>query len=532
MRLHRRDGVFLLIAVVGCAFGGCSEEPPESLPAKQSPPAFGGSQPNVVFIVVDDLNDWVGSYGDGQAVTPNIDRLAEQGVLFERAYCAAPMCNASRASVMSGMYPYSTGIYEDEPLLYNRPDLVTLPAHFRSNGYSVHGGGKVFHQTGGNIAPSMFDEYYHWKEGAAARAGGMDYPGNYAEVLGADRNQMAFTETAKESRAGRFDFYAFDDRLEALVADSLVTGWAVDFLGQTHDKPFMLAVGLYSPHKPNYAPQHYYDLYPEGEITLPRVLEGDLEDLPKRVRNLREQRAKGHYDSVVKHDEWGGYVRGYLASLSYADAQIGRILDALESSEYGDNTVVVFWSDNGYHLGEKKHWGKKTLWERATHVPVIIAGPGIAGGGRSGTPVSLVDLYPTLIDLCGVPVRDTLDGRSLVGLLKDPSREDDRHIITTWQHPGDKKKSLRKPNISVRSRQWRYSWYVGGEEELYDEARDPEEWHNLAGDPEYAGVLAGMKKHLPGTVVKGGVQMKDLKVVVEDGSFRWVLRPEAASREK
>jgi len=505
----------LVVVMVVWVLKGCSEQPPT---------VSNENRPNIVFIVIDDLNDWVGTFGDPQAITPNIDRLAESGVLFERAYCAAPMCNASRASVMSGMYPYTTGIYDSEPLLYNRPDLVTMPAYFRRNGYSVHGGGKIFHHAAGNIDPSGFDEYYHWKQGAAARAGEMDYLANYKDLLGAGNERLAFSETSKEINNIYFDYHAFDDELEARVADSMVTGWAVDFLNREHDKPFLLAVGLYSPHKPNYAPEHYYDLYPADQITLPPVKDNDLEDVPAKARHLRLLRAKGLFNTVVKNDEWGGYVRGYLASISYADAQIGRVLDALQSSSHYNNTVVILWSDNGYHQGEKMHFGKKTLWERATHVPMIIAGPGVKRGGRCGTPVSLVDLYPTLIDLCGLPARDVLEGESLLSYLQDPSRNDDRHIVTTWHHPFDNPR--KRPSISVRSRRWRYSRYTGGGEELFDEERDPNEWYNLAEDPDYTQVIAGMKAYLPKEVAKSATQKEDLELVIQGDTFFWVLRSE------
>ena len=356
----------LVMAVAGL-MSGCAE---------RSSPEVVDTRPNVLFIVLDDLNDWLGCYGDEQALTPNIDRLAERGVLFERAYCAAPVCNASRVSVLTGKYPFNTGIYNDQPMFYSHPGLVSLPAYFRKNGYEVFGGGKVFHQTAGHLDVAAFDSYFQWRDGAPERAWGMDYTANYAELLGVDRSELGYSMTARTGNNAHFDFHALENELEPYMADSMVTGWATGVLLREHKSPFFLAVGLYSPHKPNYVPRRYFSRYDKEGIVLPATPDNDLEDLPRRPRNLQVNRSRGLDAIVSKQGERVDFVHGYLASIAYADEQVGRLLNALDKSMYRDNTIIVLWSDNGYHNGEKMHWGKQTLWERATHVPLIIAGGG------------------------------------------------------------------------------------------------------------------------------------------------------------
>ena len=465
------------------------------------------------------MNDWLGCYGCEQAITPNIDTLASQGVLFEKAYCAAAVCNASRVSVLTGKHPCSTGIYLDQPLLYCHPELVTIPAYFKQNGYTVHGGGKLFHQTPGHLDVQAFDSYYEWVDNPQSRAWGMDYVQNYAELFGIDKHIMAFSKTAIQGNNNHFDFHAFDDKLEPRMADSMVTTWAVDFLAQEHNRPFFLAVGLYSPHKPNYAPRQYYDQYPLDKIVTPVVPDDDLDDLPNRSKNLQQNRAKGLTALIKDCHETAEFVRGYLASVTYADAQVGRLLQALENSPYHDNTIIVLWTDNGYHLGEKMHWGKYTLWERATHVPLIIAGGPANPGHRCKTPVSLIDLYPTLIDLCGLPPMQALDGESLVDCLEQPAPDRERYIISAWQFPYGKQNV--RPCISVRSRDWRYIYYPRGNHELYNEVDDPNEWHNLADCPEYIDIIKQLRQHLPKNMQTPGPHISELELIIENDRFYW-----------
>ena len=436
--------------------------------------ASAAEKPNVLFIAVDDLNDWVGHLdGHPQAKTPNIDRLAQRGVSFTRAYCSAPLCNPSRISLLTGIQPSNSGVYGNgEQLRDKLPDAVTLMAHLRANGYTAKGGGKIFHGAGREGDVDAWD-YYHKPE--RIRSQPIDPPDSpwapWGAVAGDD-----------------------DD-----MYDGKVVNWTIDELGKPVDQPFFLACGFTKPHLPWYAPQKYFDLHPIESIVLPDTLDHDRDDLPEwgqrfarevhDVSNARNFATLGEdHDIVLKHGQWSHAVQSYLATISFVDAQIGRLLDALDRSPHADNTIIVLWGDHGWHLGEKQHWRKHALWETTTRTPLIITTPdGLGRGQRSARMVSLIDLYPTLIELCVVPAREGLDGQSLVPLLRDPQREWTRPVLTTFGYQ----------NHAVRTERWRYIRYEDGGEELYDHSNDPNEWHNLASQSQHAGVIAKLKRALP-----------------------------------
>lgn len=444
--------------------------------------------PNVLFISVDDWNDWVGCLGNSQVHTPNVDRLASRGLLFTNAHCVAPVCNPSRVSTLTGLRPATTGVYENGGRMRRRlPDLVTLPQHFRQHGYHVAGGGKVFHDVPPHCDdPASWDECFWWNEHGprGGRSGGA-WRSPYSIPPDPQLDGRPIREITKLTKRN-FEWGAVDQP-ESDWPDSKVAAWATEFLSRDHTKPFFLAVGIFRPHVPWFNPRKYVDKYPLDNIRLPTVKDDDLDDLGEWAKKRALDRNSRHAQ-LVEFGEWKPAVQAYLASISFADANVGRVLDALDKSDYRDNTIVVFWSDHGYHLGEKGHWHKRTLWERSTHVPLAIVAPGVTKTDtKCSRPVSLLDLYPTLVSLCGLEARGELEGHDLTPLLKAPQSEWPHAAVTTW-NPG---------NHSVRSERWRYIRYSTGEEELYDHDSDPHEWHNLALNETFAETKTRLARHLP-----------------------------------
>jgi len=294
---------------------------------------------------------------------------------------------------------------------------------------------------------------------------------------------------------GEFDWGVLDQP-EAAYGDALAVAWANRFLQQKHAKPFFLAVGLWHPHIPMFAPQKYFDMYPDPK--LPEVPENDLDDLPPMGQKLAAFRRDEH-KRIVSEGKWKEAVRAYLAAISFADTLVGEMLHGLNKSAYAQNTIIVFWSDNGWHLGEKQHWHKSTLWQRSTHIPMILAGPGVQASGTARTqPVSLLDLYPTLIDLCGLSARDGLDGESLAPLLRDPKATRKPTVST-----------MNQGNHAVISERWRYIRYNDGTEELYDRVADPNEYRNVARLPQHASLKADLAQYLPKTNAAPVLERKD-----------------------
>ncbi len=411
-----------------------------------------GDAYNVLFISFDDMNHYVGFLGrHPDAVTPNLNRLAERSMVFERAYCQAPICNPSRASLMSGLRPSTTGVYNNrQPFRFSEVGrtCVTLPQHFRANGYVATGCGKVYH--GKFPDPASWDSYS---------------PGLYNQTPPAPFYEGPLNRMVD---MGNVDWGALDvDEKE--MTDYQAVDYCLDQLGQDHDRPFFLTCGQTVTHLTWVTPRSYCERFDPSSTRLPDVREDDLDDVADVAR--RWVNANVHA-RLRDEGRWADAVAAYLACIHFADAQIGRLMAGLEASAHADNTVVVLWADHGWHLGEKQHWKKSTLWEEATRVPLLISAPGFARG-RCSKPVGLIDVYPTLSDLCGLPERAELEGQSIRPLLENPERDWECPSVTTYG----------RGNHAVRSERWRYIRYADGSEELYDHHADEFEWTNLAGDP-------------------------------------------------
>jgi arylsulfatase A-like enzyme len=428
-------------------------------------------RPNVLFIAVDDLNDWVGCLGGHpQAKTPNIDRIARRGTLFVNAHCQAPLCNPSRSSLLTGLRPTTTGIYALEPGIRAVPTLrqrVTLPQYFAAHGYATFSCGKIFHD--GSIKPEhRINEFQEW-----GPAPGMPLP---PKKLVETPDDLALVDWG--------EFPARDqDQPDWKIADAAIA--RLERAGR--DQPFFLAVGFRLPHVPCFATRKWFDLFPSESLAMPVVPPGDRDDVPIFSWFLHWRLPEPRLSWLMDARQWQPLVRAYLASTSFMDSQVGRVLDALDATGHADNTVVVLWSDHGWHLGEKGITGKNSLWERATRVPMVIAGPGVALGGRCSQPAELLDLYPTLVELCKLPEHDGLEGHSLVPQLKNAHAPRPWPAITTHN----------RGNHAVRSERWRYIRYAEGSEELYDHVADPNEWHNKAADPDFADIKRQLAAWLP-----------------------------------
>lgn len=423
-------------------------------PSKRRPP-------NVLFIAVDDLNHWVGHLGrNDQTRTPNIDRLAARGVTFTRAYCAAPVCNPSRAALMSGLRPSTTGVYDnDNDWRTVIPPEKCLPATFRGAGYVTLGAGKIYH-------------------------GGLDRKEEWDEYMRGERKDPK--PKGENEGVGGIKFAPLDIKDEDL-ADYQIADWCIEKLNQKHEKPFFLTCGFHKPHMPWNVPQKWYDRFPLDSIKLPPHVEGDLKDLPPA--GVRMARPDGDHAAMLKSGRWKEAVQAYLATIAYMDMNVGRLIDALDKSAYRDNTIIVLWGDHGWHLGEKEHWRKFSLWEEATRAPYIWVAPGVSKPGVCERTVDFMSIYPTLTDLCGIPTPSHVEGKSIRTLLADPKSEWATPALTTF----------RFNNHAVRSEGWRYIRYADGGEELYDEAKDPYEYNNLAPNSEHAGKKAELARFMPST---------------------------------
>ncbi len=429
------------------------------------------AKPNVILISVDDLNDWVGCLaGHPQAFTPNIDRLAERGVLFANAHCQAPVCQPSRASLMVSRLPSSTGLYFLDPGLPQSEvtkNETTLPEAFAADGYKVMGAGKLFHHEANQRIFSRVGEY----------------GGNF-HAFG-PRPEKKISQPHGHPL---WDWGAFPERTQQMP-DYKIASWAQDKLAADYDQPYFLAVGFFRPHVPMYVPQKWFDLHPLEKVQLPLITEGDIHDLPTYGRNLTTlKHVAPEHQWVKSSGQWPHAVQSYLASVSFVDSCVGMVLDALEKRGDKENTIICLFSDHGFHLGEKERWAKRSLWEDGTRVPLIFAGPDIQPA-VCDRPVGLIDIYPTLLQLAGQPANPHHEGQSLVPLLEDPALKWDRPAITTFG----------RGNHAVRSTRWRYIHYLDGSEELYDHDNDSHEWTNLAADPRFANVLAEHRKWLPKT---------------------------------
>lgn len=439
------------------------------------------NQPNVLFIAIDDLNDWITPLGgNDQTITPNIDSFAKQAVNFTKNYCTSPGCAPSRASVMTGKYPYNSGMYSNYQDWRKVPKLenaVTLGQHFRKNGYYSAGAGKIYHYS--HIAPRTWDDYFPSQK--------QNMPKEFIPE-DAPVNMPPF----------KYMYNMFDwDELplkDEETADYQSINYISEQLQQNHEKPFFLACGIYRPHLPWYVPKKYFDLFPLEDIKLPDMIENDTADLGNRAKEIMN-RGGNYHKHVVDAGKWKEAIRGYLASVAYADAMLGVLLQNLSESNYADNTIVILWSDHGWQLGEKMHWRKFALWENVIRTTLMIKVPkgieslpeGSYPNKKITEPTSLIDLYPTLVDLCNLPKTEDLDGISLKPYLKKENEWLDRPIITSYD----------QVDFSIRYKDWHYIQYVDGSEELYDLKNDINEWHNIASNDEMKTLKLQLKKMLP-----------------------------------
>jgi arylsulfatase A-like enzyme len=431
-----------------------------------------GAKPNVLFIAVDDLNDFpsfVGRYPD--AKTPNMDRLAKRGMVFTNAHCQFPLCGPSRASIMSGLLPSKltfSNHMKDETLQERARGHGTelLHTYFAKNGYKTMAVGKICHR--------------HVPKGSVDESGGR---GGFTEGTGKLKKNWHQDGTSTD--------WAMAPERDKELPDHEAAAWAVGQLGAGHDKPFFLMVGFLRPHVPWYVPKKWFDLYDKDAITLPPYRKDDLDDLPEMARRISILEQMPRTDWAIRNKQWRNIVHAYLACISFADHQVGKVLDALDASPCKDNTIVVLWSDHGYHMGEKNTFQKQSLWERSSHVPLVFAGPGVKGGGRCDRVVSLLDIYPTLLELCGLPENRKNEGHSLAPLINDPEKDWPYPAIIGW----------RENSFAVQDERFRYIRYGDGSEELYDHRKDLDEVTNLAGDSDFektrremAGVLKAAVK--------------------------------------
>jgi arylsulfatase A-like enzyme len=435
--------------------------------------------PNVVMIAIDDLNDWVGPLGGHpQVKTPWIDSLAKRGVTFTNAHCQSPLCNPSRTSLMTSRRPSTSGVYGLAPWfreVEQLRDIVTLPQAFHREGYRTLLGGKIYHGSYGMNDSTEADDW-----GPAAS-------------VGAKPDQKLIPPTPMGNHP-LMDWGVFPHQDED-KGDWKVASWAVEKLENElsqSDQPFFLGAGFFLPHVPCYATQQWFDLYPEESTSLAPLLEGDRNDTPRSSWFIHWKLPEPRTRWLVQNDQLLNLTRSYLASISFVDSQVGRILQAIEASGKADQTIVVLWSDHGYHLGEKAISGKNSLWHRSTHVPLIFAGPGIVQGAKVPAPVELLDIYPTLVDIAGLPESsdyDDLEGISLAPQLRDASTPRSRPAITT--HNPD--------NHAVCTTRYRYIRYADGGEEFYDRETDPNEFDNRIGDPGLSTLIQHHRSYLPRT---------------------------------
>ena len=417
--------------------------------------------PNILFISVDDMNDWIGCLGSDRVPTPHIDALAARGLLFTNAHAPSPKCATSRAAILTGRRASTSGLYSNSHWWRPAyPDWITLPHYFKNNGYYVAGGGKVHHHTEGFNPPDQWNEYLPLVEDK-------DLIKYYLNKRGENREYL--TDMPRHPN-GSLDWGPLEvDDLE--MGDGHTINWAREFLKRKHEQPFFLAVGLFQPHLPFYAPKKYFDALPLDQVKLPIHKADDLDDIPAGGQKLAALR-RDDLRMIENHGGLKHCLQSYLASIAHADTLIGILMDSFENSQYRDNTIVIFWSDHGYHFGEKNHLAKDTLWERSTHVPFIVSAPGITTPGTTcDQPVDLTCLYPTLTALCKLKTPSDLDGVDISPLLKDPTSKWNMPAIIDFL-PG---------NTAIRTKDWRYIRYAEGNEgeELYDLVNDPNEWTNL-----------------------------------------------------
>ena len=422
------------------------------------------SPPNILFIAIDDMNDWTGYLGGHpEAQTPNIDRLANKGTAFTRAYTAAPGCSPSRNALLYGVEPFHSGLYpfyEHDIHEQLMSKYTSLPRLLKTNGYTTLGAGKIHH-------------------------GNLEDPREWDTFFKASKYKKQFVTNAGFQRGSSSKYsYRPTTHADHEHVDYQVASFGVEQLNKAHDKPFFLAVGIVKPHLPFDAPQRFFDQLPE-KITPPQMIPNDMEDIPGVGKALCKRKEVNFYN---ENNAWNAIRRAYLACISWADYNIGRVLDALEESPYANNTIIVLWSDHGFHLGEKQTFKKFTLWEEAARVPFIIYDPRVKNSPQTcEQPVSLINIYKTISDYSGIKPPSYVDGVSLKPIISNTKNNINTPAITTWG----------RGNYGLRTKQYHYIRYFNGAEELYHHEDDPNEWYNLAKIPTHQKELIYFRSFLP-----------------------------------
>ena len=441
-------------------------------------------KPNVLFIIMDDMCDWANFMGFNQAITPNLDKLADRAMNFMNGYTAVPLSNPSRATMLSGIQPYVSGIYDNNNDIKDFPvvnNSIFMPQHFRNNGYKTIAAGKVFHsKPTATVMNNMCDDKSSIDGGYGPSVKNSTLPSNLQTIAARDFEPWTGPDT---------DFPDVNNSQKI-----------INVLGQSHDKPFFIAMGFYRPHNPWTAPVRYFDMYDINKIQRPYTVADDLDDIPSyAIQNFIGNKSREEFRFMSQNGNengnwWDQYIRAYLACVTFADDRLGKIIDALDTSAYADNTWIVLVGDNGFHIGEKERWAKSALWRKTNHVPFLVVPPKNNTNIQPGVcekPVSLIDIYPTLTELCGLPpVNNPLaDGTSFVPLLENPNAEWNIPCISTFR-PG---------NFVVHYNQWNYIKYKDGSHELYNTKEDEAEIFNLADKPEYKHIVDSLAKYLPTT---------------------------------
>ena len=493
-------------------------------------------KPNVLFISVDDLNDWTGmSKGHPDVKTPNLDRLAKRGVYFTNAHAAVAVCTPSRLSVLSSLDPTTTGCYTNKSGTPNQEiwnDVTLLPAYFRQNGYRTMGCGKIE----GHACWAIEDDFENQKLWDERRprsyaltekllkidGNGYGAPDFYPFPMGgsgiANYNKAHGTKLPGYSLcAGPIDREYLP---EGKMPDEINVEWAIARMQKSYDKPFMLGVGFLRPHVPYTAPREFFNMYPLDKIEIPETIKNEFEDIPMYGKAIAAGILYTSEETIINkisNTYRQELVQGYLASISFMDAQLGRLLDALDNSKYANNTIIVLWSDHGQCLGEKRNWRKSNIWNEATLAPMLWVVPGVTLNGEvNHNAVSLLDIYPTLTELCGFDRKEQQDGESILSLLTNIDTKRKNPVISTWTYGSH----------SVRRDQWRYIRYNDGTEELYDEVKDFGEHVNLAKDPQYKEVITELKKHLPKDKYEPTEKNKEFHMI-NDRVKRWTKDPKS-----
>jgi len=437
---------------------------------------FGQDKPNILFIAIDDLNDYVNIMNGSISVpTPNIDKLAQKGILFTNAHSQAPLCGPSRASIMTGLYPSTSGNYlqlKDTDIKKGNETVnkaIFMPDYFEQYGYKTMAVGKIYHN--GDDAKT-FD----------------DYGGKFSFYGPKPEERINYNPSKIDHKVGntQTDWGAYPEQ-DSLMTDYQSAKWAVNKLQQDHEKPFFMAVGFVRPHVPWHAPQKWFDMFPLDSIKTPPYKKDDYDDIPNFAKKVTNAPQMPTTEELIKSGEWKNAIQAYMACIAFVDAQVGKVLDALENSKHADNTIIVLWSDHGYHLGEKNRFAKQALWERDTRTLLIFKGIKEKSGQICTAPVQLLDIYPTLIDMCKLPPNELLEGHSLTDLILNPDKK--------WEHPA--LSFYGEGNIAIRDERFRLIKYEDGSLELYDMKNDPNEWYNLAKEKKYRNTIQRLAKSSP-----------------------------------